>query len=434
MSCFDQRVNMAAIPGLYDMSLPRVARVRQALSDKRVDDIAGELSHGIDALSGIAEKVKGKKIAVTAGSRGISDYAAIMRSLLDKLKAMGAEPFIVPAMGSHGGATAEGQKKLLSAFGITEEAMNVPIKSSMETVQIGALADGTKLYCDKYAWESDGIVLFNRVKPHSVFKADLESGMVKIGVIGLGKHDGAVAMHRQGFSNFYKCIPEAGKIVLSLGKVLFGVGTVENAHEHVMSIDVVAPENMMEREKELLAVAKKSMALLPFENLDILFVDEIGKDISGSGMDPNVMGRHTAGGPFLYAPKIGCIAVTGLSKETMGNGLGIGAADIVTRDVVEQMILEPMYINHITAGAIRGAAIPLIAQDDEEALRIALYTVPAKPDGRGAFFVRVKSTLHLEEFEVSESMIPDLLARPEVFTILEEPRPLRFTDGKLNRI
>ena len=431
MAGFDKSVNIE-IPGLYDICVPRVARVRQKLSDKYVSDIAREISCGIDALPGIAAKLKNKRIAVTGGSRGITDYVKTMRSLIMKLQEMGAEPFIVPAMGSHGGGTAEGQEKILATLGITESSMGAPILSSMETVIVGELPDGTKIHCDKHAWEADGIVLCNRIKPHTEFKGEWESGILKMIAVGLGKHEGTTAIHRAGFINFHKCIPEAGKFFLSLGKVLFAVATVENGHEQIMRIDVIAPEDIVERERELLVLAKKNMARLPFEQLDILFVDEIGKNISGSGMDPNVVGRPTGGVPFPDTPKIGCIAITGLSKESHGSAVGIGAADIVTRDAVEQIDLVPTYVNHITAGAIRGAAIPLVAKNDEEAVRIALYTVPAKEGG--ATFVRIRNTLNLEEFEVSENMLSELRARPDVFTILEEPRPMRFVNDKLNRI
>ena len=431
MAYFDKSVDIT-VPGLYDIPLPRVARVRQKLSEKRVDDIAVEISRGIDALPGVAAKLKNKKIAVTGGSRGIADYATIMRSLVMKLKEMGAEPFIIPAMGSHGAGTAEGQTKVLASLGITESSMGVPILSSMETVVVGELPDGTKIHCDKFAWEADGIVLCNRVKPHTLFKSEWESGMLKMIAVGLGKHEGTTALHRAGYINFHRCIPEVGKFFLSLDKILFGVATVENGHDQVMKLDVISPENIVERERELLVMAKENMARLPFEQLDILFVDEIGKNISGSGMDPNVTGRSNL--PFPGTPKIGCIAVTGLSKETHGSAVGLGMAEIVTRDAVEQIDLSPTYINHITAGSLRGAAIPLVAKDDEEAVRIALYTIPAKEDNKGVTFVRIRSTMILEEFEVSENMLPELRARPDIFTILEEPRPMRFINGKLNRI
>jgi hypothetical protein len=431
MALFDKSVDIR-VPGLEDVVLPRVARVRQKLSSERVADIDAEMSRKIDALPDSVKGIAGKRVAVTGGSRGIADYARLMRALVSKLKALGAEPFIVPAMGSHGGGTAEGQREMLETFGITEAAMGVPIVASMETVVVGELPDGTKVHCDRHAWEADGIVLFNRVKAHTDFKGEWESGLLKMIAIGLGKHEGATAIHRAGFVNFRARIPEAGKYFLAKGKVLFGVTTVENGHEQVMRIDAVAPGDIAEREFELLALAKENMARLPFDELDILFVDEIGKNISGSGMDPNVMGRPGWNTTFPGTPKIGCIAVTGLSKETHRNALGVGAAEIVTRDVVEEMDLAPMYINHITSGAIRGAAIPLVARDDEEAVRISLYTVPAKTGG--ATFVRIRSTLMLEEFEVSENMLPDLRGRPETFTILEAPRPMRFVGGKLERI
>ncbi|MDR3231120.1 MAG: DUF362 domain-containing protein [Synergistaceae bacterium] len=433
MALFDAHVDIA-VPGLDAVKLPRMARVRQKMAGDEVRDIAGEIGRGVDALSidGRPLDLRDKSIAVTAGSRGIADYAKLLHAIVSKLKDRGARPFIFPAMGSHGGGTAEGQRELLERYGVSEATMGVPVRSSMETVEIGKLPNGTKVYCDKFAWEADGIVLFNRVKPHTDFKGEWESGLLKMCAIGAGKHEGATSMHRAGFVRFHEQIPEVGKFFLEKTKVLFGVTSVENGYEHVMRVDVIPPAEIVERERELLVLARKSMARLPFDDIDILAVDELGKNISGSGMDPNVIGRPGMREiTFPGTPHIGCIALLGLSEPTHGSAVGIGAADITTRRTVEEIDLAPTYINHVTSGAILGASIPLVAKDDEEAMRIALYSVPFREGGER--IVHIRNTLLLEEFEVSENMLPEIRARAEL-TVIGEPRPMDFAGGRLARV
>ena len=415
MALFDTQIDIA-VPGLDTLALPRMARVRQKVVSDRVEDIEKEICRGVDAL---ALFVAGKSIAVTAGSRGIADYARLLRAIVSKLKEMDARPFIFPAMGSHGGGSAEGQREVLASYGITEAAMGVPIYSSMETVEVGLLPNGMKVFCDKLAWNADGIVLFNRIKAHTDFKGDWESGLLKMCAIGVGKHEGATSMHRAGFACFHKQIPEAGQFFLKNAKVLFGVASVENGYEQVMRVEVIPTDNIVERERELLVLAKKSMARLPFDDIDVLVVDEIGKNISGTGMDPNVTGRTgTKEVTFPGTPRIGCIVVLGLSKETHGNAVGIGSGDITTQRAVAEIDLSQTYINHVTSGVVQDASIPLVAKDDEEALRIALFSVPFREGG--ARVVHIRNTLLLEEFQVSENMLPEALKRPEL-TVIEEP-------------
>jgi hypothetical protein len=428
MALFDAQVNIA-VPGLDAVTLPRMARVSQKMVGDRVEDVEEEIRRGVDALAPL--DLAGKSVAVTAGSRGVADYAKLLRALVSKLKDMGARPFIFPAMGSHGGASAEGQRELLERYGITEAAMGVPIRSSMETVEVGSLPNGSKVFCDKSAWEADGIVLFNRVKAHTDFKGDWESGLLKMCAIGVGKHDGATAMHRVGFVRFHEQIPMLGRFFLKNAKVLFGVASVENGYERVMRVEVIPADKIADRERELLILAKKSMARLPFDDIDILVVDEIGKNISGSGMDPNVTGRPGMREiSFPGTPRIGCIVVLGLSKETHGSAVGIGAGDVTTFRAVSEIDLSQTYINHVTSGAVQCGSIPLVAKDDEEALRIALYSVPLREGGER--IVHIRNTLLLEEFEVSENMLPEIRQRPEL-TVLEEPRPMPLTGGRLAR-
>ncbi|MDR1875494.1 MAG: lactate racemase domain-containing protein [Synergistaceae bacterium] len=431
MALFDARVDIA-VPGLNSVKLPRMVRVRQKMVDDEVKDIAEEISRGVDALTvdGRPLSVAGKKLAVTAGSRGIADYAKLLHAIVSKLKAMGAQPFIFPAMGSHAGGTAEGQRELLERYGVTEATMGVPVRSSMETVEVGTLPNGTRVYCDKLAWESDGIVLFNRVKPHTDFKGDWESGLLKMCAIGVGKHEGATSAHRAGFVRFHEVIPEVGKFFLKNAPVLFGVASVENGYERVMRVSVIPPAEIVERERELLALARKSMARLPFDDIDILAVDELGKNISGSGMDPNVIGRPGMREiTFPDAPHIGCIVILGLSEETHGSAVGIGAADITTIRAVAEVDLAQTYINHVTSGAVKGAAIPLAAADDEEAMRVALYSVPFREGGER--IVHIRNTLLLEEFEVSENMLPEIRG---ALTAIGEPRPMAFAEGRLAKV
>jgi hypothetical protein len=299
----------------------------------------------------------------------------------------------------------------------------------METVEVGSLPDGRKVFCDKSAWNADGIVLFNRVKAHTDFKGDWESGLLKMCVIGVGKHNGAAAMHRAGFVRFHDQIPATAQFFLKKSKVLFGVATVENGYEQVMHVEVIPTDKIVERERELLILAKKCMARLPFDDIDILAVDEIGKNISGSGMDPNVIGRPGMREiTFPGTPHIGCIVVLGLSKETHGSAVGIGAGDITTYRTVAEIDLSQTYINHVTSGAVQGGSIPLVAKDDEEAMRIALYSVPFREGGER--IVHIRNTLLLEEFEVSENMLPEIRERPEL-TVIEEPYPMLLTEGRL---
>jgi hypothetical protein len=251
--------------------------------------------------------------------------------------------------------------------------------------------------------------------------------------IGLGKHEGASSIHRSVFPSFQKTVTEIAKFILSKGKIIFGVASVENGHERIMRLEVIPPEKIADRERELLVIAKKSMARLPFEKLDILVIDEIGKNISGAGMDPNVTGRPAGGVPFPGTLDVKTIVVLGLTPETHGNATGIGAAEITTRGVVEQVDLASTYINNVTSGVVRVAAIPLVAKNAHEAVRVAYFCVPSAENS--AALVHIRSTLALEEFEVSENMLPEILKQPDVFTVLEGPYPMKFDrDGELKKI
>ena len=334
-------------------------------------------------------------------------------------------------MGSHGGATAEGQVKVLAGYGITEESMGAAIRSSMEVVEIGRLEDGTPLYIDRIASEADGIVIANKIKPHADFKANYESGLVKMLCIGLGKHKGAVTLHRHGFDRFDKVLPEAAEVLLDRLPILFGLAILENAFDDLMRLEIIPPERILSREKELLEIAKASIGRLLFPSIDLLVVDEIGKNISGEGMDPNVTGRPGSGLPgFSNAPTIQKIVVLDVTPESHGNGVGIGLADITTRRFVEKIDLGAIYTNAITATILDPAKLPVIMNSDKEAIAIALKTCNrVTPDS--VRVVRIINTLELHRIWVSPALSEEV-DKNENLSVAGAEAPMSFdVSGRL---
>ena len=352
------------------------------------------------ALEQAQVPVQGKRIAVTVGSRGIPGNAGIVRTICDQLKEWGADPFIVPAMGSHGGGTAEGNLEILTGYGITEENIGVPVCASMDVVQIGELDDGagTPICCDRLAAEADGIVVYNKVKPHTDFKGEHESGLLKMMAIGLAKHRGCSGLHRRGFDTFAENIPKAAQVFLDKMNVVFAVGVVQNAYDEISDIRV--------------------------------YIDRIGKDISGEGADPNVTGRGFM--PYFkddfHTRKL---MIRGLSEQSHHNACGLGLADITTRRCLNSVDWESTWINLTTNMMIDGAKIPLYQNSDYDALRVALRTCP-RIDYSKARVARIRDTLSLNEFEVSEALAEELCSAEGV-EILSEPYELSFdADGYLS--
>ena len=418
----------ANIEGGTEYPFPRMVPVDQHFDRPRVEDIEQTVRTEMDKLDPAA--FRGKRIAITAGSRGIAGLVEILANVVVRLRDWGAEPFIVPAMGSHGGATAEGQVRVLGGYGITEETVGAPILSSMETVEVARLDDGRPLYCDKNAYGADGIVVCNKVKPHADFKAEYESGLVKMMALGLGKHKGAAAIHTHGFGSFEQVLPEAGKALLQNLPVCFGVAILENALDDLMAVEVIPPERILEREKELLSLAKKSIARLLLPEIDVLVVDEIGKNISGEGMDPNVTGRPGSGLPGFDAPAIQKIVVLDVTPESHGNGVGIGMADITTLRCVNKLDLGAMYTNAITATIVDPAKIPLIMNNDREAIAVAFKTCN-RITPQTARVVRIKNTLEVHRILVSEALVPGVEANPRM-SLVGAPQPFKFNaDGGL---
>jgi hypothetical protein len=398
-------------------------RIKQRFEGPSLRDIPSAVREAMRPLH-LQDKVKpGQTVAITAGSRGIANVARITRAVVDELKALQLKPFIVPTMGSHGGATAEGQRTVLEHYGITEAAMGCPIRSSMEVVQIGEVK-GIPVFCDKNVWGADHIAVVARIKPHTDFTGEIESGLFKMMAIGLGKQRGAEHYHRAGHAYGYaEVFPLVGKKVLETARILFGVGLVENGYEETAKIQALLPKDFEAGEKALLQEAKAWMARLPFDVLDLLIVDDLGKNISGAGMDTNVVGR-----PFvqkvLDRPKVRRIFVRDLTPESEGNAVGIGMADVTTRRLVDKINYQAMYMNAITSGVPEGAKIPMIFDTDREAIQVALGMIGLTPPDR-ARVVRIKTTLHLTEMDVSEALLQEVKAN-ERLSVVAEPAPLAF--------
>ena len=416
------------IQGGTDIAFPNMVTIRQNYDDTHIANIPAATRESIDSLA--LGDVRGKRIAVTAGSRGVANIDVVTREIVARLKELGAQPFVFPAMGSHGGGKADSQVRYLAGYNITEETVGCPILSSMETVEIGALPNGVKVYCDKIAWESDGIIAVNRVKPHPNFKASVESGLCKMLVIGMGKHKGAASIHQLGFDMFGDVLPAAAAVHVAAGKMLGAVGLVENAYDETMVIRAFRPEGIIEGDKELLTIARESMARFLLPRIDVLVVEEIGKNISGSGMDPNVTGRPLSGLPGFETIPIRKIVVLDLTEETMGNATGLGPADVTTLGLVRKINFDYVYTNAMTSTELMAGKLPVFVNNDKEAIAVGIICCP-RVTPETALVAKIKNTLCLGEIEVSESYLP-LLEGDDRFTIVSGPRPMRFDrDGAL---
>jgi hypothetical protein len=349
----------------------------------------------------------GQSVAVAVGSRGIDNLSRIVKETINFLKEHGAAPFIVPAMGSHGGATAEGQLEILRGYGVTEETMGVPIKSSMDVTLIGHTPKGIPVYMDKNALAADTVVVINRVKPHTAAKGLIESGLCKMLAIGLGKHIGCSRLHEEGWSGFSQVISSAAEVFLKKANIGFGIALVENAFDQTAIIKAVVKDEFLTQDRELLAKSKAMMPRLLVPHIDVLVIEQIGKDISGAGMDPNIVGRSAVIGkvPNYNGPTIKRVVVLDLSEGTHGNASGIGNADFITKKVFDQIDFAATYANMIAAGSPESARIPIALETEREAI-IAAVKCSGIEGEAGPHIVRIKDTLHLEEIWVSENMLP----------------------------
>lgn len=415
------------------LSYPHMFRLRQKFDLTRVHDVPGEVLAQLARLE-LAGKVKpGESVAITAGSRGIANISVILRSLVEHLKGLGTRPFIVPAMGSHAGATAEGQEQFLESYGITESLVGCPIRSTMETVVVCQTAEGFPVHFDRFAYEADHVVVVNRVKPHTRFVGEIESGLMKMMLIGLGKCEGAAVYHRaiQDYS-FGQIIRSVVGEVMQNCKVLAGLAILENAHDETALIEAVLPEQFESRERDLLTRARQWMARLPFQHVDILLVDQIGKNISGSGMDTNVVGRrfndHAAAEDEF--PKITVIALRGLTPETHGNAIGMGIAEFCKSQLLRETDFDITRLNTIISTHLTAAMQPLDYETDREILDIALGAI-GLVDPPNAKIVWIRNTLDLAQMECSAAYLEEARKRDDL-EILSELRPLPLgADGNL---
>ena len=378
----------------------------------------------------IARVRPGETVALTAGSREVYDIVGILRGVIRAVREQGGVPFIVPAMGSHGGATAEGQVRVLEHFGITEEALGVEIRSSMETVLVGHTQDGYPVHLDRIANAADHIIPIGRVKPHTDFRGPVESGVMKMLAIGLGKQYGASLCHKLGFPNMGKSVWNFGSVILENCRVLMGLAVVENGEHRTARIEGIQAAQIRKREPELLAYAKSLMPRIPFDNLDVLLVSEIGKDISGAGMDPNVTGRSVTLGEFWpHAEKIGVFNITSVSD---GNAAGIGNADAITSQMYRQIDRLPMYINSITCRDTGGARIPTVMDTQELVLRYLLYTCIRRKEAQDQpRIVWIQNTACLRRIYISEALAHEARQLKD-FRVTCESRPLEINkDGEL---
>jgi hypothetical protein len=416
----------------YDAPFPRVLPVRQKFEAPRVPDVAAATREALEPLR--ARISRGMTVALTAGSRGIHDKPQVVRAAGEWLRSLGAEPFVVPAMGSHGGATAEGQVEMLHGLGVTEQTMGMPIRATMDTVELGSVPDGPVVHLDAHAARADGIIAINRVKAHTDFQGEVESGLAKIVAIGLGKQRGAEGIHRYGPRSLAVWIPRVARRIVDAGKVLGGLAIVENAYDRAAKIVWVEPDDIAgPGEQELLQEAKGLMATLPFDALDVAVIDEMGKNISGAGMDTNVIGRMMIRGSAEFErPRIANIAVLDVTDSSHGNAIGVGLADFIPFRILEKIDLRAAYVNAMTSGlgGPQRGQIPMAMPTDRDAIAAALLTC-GRADLENARLVRMRSTLDLEHLWVSESLREQVEADDRL-SITGDAAPLAFDpDGHL---
>ncbi len=415
------------------MTFPPLARIRQHPPMTREADVPGAVRTLI-LESAIEKRVKpGGTIAVGIGSRGVNQIALIARSVVDALKERGYRPFIVAAMGSHGGATPEGQRALLAEYGVTEDAMGVPVKTDMETVELGTNPVGLPIYFDKNAYQADGIVLVNRVKPHTDFQSEFESGVLKMLVIGLGKRQGASQVHKLGVRGMKEVLPAVGRSLLEKTRFALGIAILENAVDETAEIKVLEPDTILTEEPKLLERARGLMGRLPFDQIDVLVVGELGKNYSGAGMDPNVIGRlMVETQPDLARPVVTRLVVLDASEESHGNIVGVGFADLTTEKLVSRLDPESYRINILTSCFLERGRIPITLPTDRDVIQTAIETC-WRIDPAQARIVVIPNTLEVETMWISKPLLNETQANPHLSLETDFlPMPI-LTDGTLDQ-
>jgi len=414
---------------LRDVPVPKMFHASQKFPDAHIgrEDIEKAIFDEI-ARSGMGERIKpGMRIAITAGSRGIRNVDEITRSVVACVKSYGATPFIVPAMGSHGGATAEGQKEMLAGFGITETAMGCEIRSSMETVMLGYSELGKPVYMDKNAYESDGVILSCRLKPHNAFRGPIESGPCKMMTVGLGKQKGAEQVHSDGMDIIAKNIPTMAKVTLATGKILFAIPCLENAYDQTMMFEAIPAEKILTREPELLRIAFANMPSILVGEGDVLIVDRVGKNFSGTGVDPNITGTFST--PYASGGvQVQRTCFLNLTQESHGNSLGVGLASAITKRIFDQIDADAMYTNCMTSTVIKSAMVPCVMSTDKEAVQFCIRTCN-RIDKENPRVIRIQNSLHIGQIMLSEAYYADVLAgKYPGLTALSAPADMNFDE------
>jgi uncharacterized protein (DUF362 family) len=406
------------------MHFPKIVRVEQSIDTQHLVDYSATLRNELEAVGLTRSIKKDMRVAITAGSRGIAHIPEILAIIVDEVKKAGGQPFLFPAMGSHGGATAEGQRGILTSLGITETATHAPILATAETKIIGTLDNGEPVYIDKYAAEADGIIVVNRVKTNTDFKDEIESGLMKMMSVGMGKQKGSRMVFWHGREGYHKTLKEVARLILAKTPILLGVGVVENAAGETAVIKAIPPAQIEEEEKKLLRIAKSMEPGIPLKQIHVLVITEIGKDISGTGMDTNVVGRFwLTGEAFPELPEINRIVVLDLTDRSHGNAVGIGLADFTTRRLLKKTDLYTVYLNALNAGSPETAKLPIVLPDDRTAIWAALNTCgPVEPES--AKLVIIRNTMKLNQFHVSEALIPE--ANRANLKTIGEPQEMEF--------
>lgn len=407
---------------LEGVELPRIALVEQRID---TPDALPDIGEGVrEALRQV--KLPSGSVAIGVGSRGVGGIGPVVTALVGSLKEAGAEPFVVPAMGSHGASTAEGQARVLEHLGVGEKEIGCPVRATMKSILLGETPSGVEVFMDRNAYEADAVIVVNRVKPHTAFRATVESGPTKMLAIGLGKQKGAHSVHAAGWENIHRTIPEAARVAVESGKVAFGLAVLENAWEKPYKVVAIPARELEESEAPLLEEAKQNLLRLPFDEIDVLVVDEIGKNISGDGADPNVTGRY----PTPYAtggPEVQRIVFLDLTEETGGNANGVGLADVVTERLASKMDRPVTYLNALTSTTPEPVKLPMVMPTDRLAIAAALEMCAGISPG-GARLVRIQNTLKLRRIHVSEALLSEV-EKDERLRVVEEPVPIRFDAG-----
>ncbi len=421
--------NDVKIEGMENIFIPPMYLIRQNYSNFKISNLKAHIIQQLKKLD--IDSFQGKRICITAGSRGIPHMPLIYRTVCDYLRELGASPFLVPAMGSHGNADAKGQLEVLASYGITEQSVNAPILSTMSVIQYGTLDGNLPLYCDEYAASADGIIIMHKVKPHTDFRAEHESGLAKMIAIGLANHKGASTFHKLGFEHFPQYLPQTAQTFIHRFPVIGAIGIVQNAYDEICAIEAAPGRDLLELDARLLQLAKERIPAFKFHDLDLLIIDRIGKEISGFGADPNVTGRTNGiQKDFSKILNLKRLFIADLTEDTHENGCGIGAADITTRRCLNHINWSTTWTNLITSNGIQGAKIPLYMNTDKEAILLAIRTCIGS-DPSNMRIARIKNTLSLHDIQVSPALYQELKGRNDI-ELLAEAQPMEFdADGFL---